>query len=168
MTQHLRNILFCSDFSDDAHFAFSHAVYQGRSHGARLHILHVMLSPDADAVLASDQGPEQPDEKVQRPGIEEQALRALRSRYEHGLKGIAAYQFAIRFGSPDVEIIQYARENAIDMIVMGVVGRAGTHRGRLLHTAANVSKYSECQVVTIGRSKPQSEDCPRESGVKPS
>ncbi len=158
MSRSLRNILFCSDFSDDADFAFSHAVYQCKSHGAHLHVMHVVLSPDADTDPLMDQRLEHLDEKSKRLKIEEKGLLALRLQYERGLQDVAGSQYAIRFGSPDVEIIKYARENEIDMIVLGVVGRVGSHRGRLLHTAANVSKYSDCQVVTIGRSRRKSEE----------
>lgn len=151
----VRNILFCSDFSDDANFAFSHAAYECKKYKAGLHIMHVILSP------ASYTGPgvnlplleqEYPDEESRKEKIEEQALLALKRHYESKLSDSIVFSFAIRFGSPDVEIIKYAEENDIQMIVLGVVGRPSTHRGRMLKTAANVAKYASCQVVTIGRS----------------
>jgi len=39
------NILFCTDFSDDANIAFLHALKLAAKFGARLHILHVPHSP---------------------------------------------------------------------------------------------------------------------------
>jgi nucleotide-binding universal stress UspA family protein len=150
------HILFCSDFSDDAHFAFSHAVYQCKTHKAKLHVMHVALSPDSyfgPVIEPVEQGNDILDEQKQVQKITEQIMIAMRLQYEPSLREVDSYTFVVRFGSPDVEIIKYAHENEIQMIFMGVVGRVGSHRGRLLRTAANVSKYSDCQVVTIGRSK---------------
>lgn len=156
MNNTCNHILFCSDFSDDAHFAFSHAVYQCKTHQAKLHVMHVALSPDTYSgpmIEPVGQEGELPDEPKKIQKVTEQIRLALQLQYEPGLKEVGNYAFIVRYGSPDVEIIRYAQENEINMIVMGVVGRAGSHRGRLLRTAANVSKYSDCQVVTIGRSK---------------
>jgi CheY-like chemotaxis protein len=149
------NILFCSDFSDDANFAFSHAAYECKKYRAGLHIMHVILSPASytgPAANVSLPGLDQLDEASQKKKIEEQALLALKRHYEPKLLNSSGFFFAVRFGSPDVEIIRYAAENNIQMIVLGVVGRPAVHRGRMLKTAANVAKYANCQVVTIGRS----------------
>ena len=39
-----KNILFCTDFSEDAQIAFMHAFDLARKHKAKLHILHVAHS----------------------------------------------------------------------------------------------------------------------------
>jgi nucleotide-binding universal stress UspA family protein len=36
-----KNILFCTDFSEDAHIAFLNALDLAKKYGAKLHILHV-------------------------------------------------------------------------------------------------------------------------------
>ncbi|MDX9788217.1 MAG: response regulator [Desulfobacterales bacterium] len=154
-TDGCENILFCSDFSDDADFAFSHAAYECKKYGARLHVMHVILSPasySGPAANMSLPGLDHLDEASKKKKIEEQALLALKRHYEPRILDSIAFVFAVRFGSPDVQIINYATENDIGMIVLGVVGKPSAHRGRMLKTAANVAKYANCQVVTIGRS----------------
>jgi CheY-like chemotaxis protein/nucleotide-binding universal stress UspA family protein len=155
MNNRCENILFCSDFSDDANFAFSHAAYECKKYRAGLHIMHVILSPasySGPAATMSLPELDHLDEESKKKKIEEQALLALKRHYEPKLLDSGIFAFAVRFGSPDVEIIKYATENNIQMIVLGVVGKPSAHRGRMLKTAANVAKYANCQVVTIGRS----------------
>jgi nucleotide-binding universal stress UspA family protein len=57
--------------------------------------------------------------------------------------------FVVKSGSPDVEIIRYAKKNSIDVIVMGALGKA--EQDRMVHgsTVANVSKYAHCHVIAI-------------------
>ncbi|MFW6287055.1 MAG: universal stress protein, partial [Candidatus Sumerlaeota bacterium] len=43
-----KNILFCTDFSENADFAFEYAVdVAGRRPGSTLHLLHVIPEPEA-------------------------------------------------------------------------------------------------------------------------
>jgi len=151
-----KNILFCSDFSDDANFAFLHAIDQCKRFNAKLHLMHIIISPDSYIGPLIDTGSMAlniNDPKEKRSKLEEQAVLALRLQYEPQMRELDSYVYVIRFGSPDIQIINYANENDIQMIVLGVVGKLGSHKGRMLKTAANVSKYANCQVVTIGISK---------------
>lgn len=151
-----KNILFCTDFSDDANFAFLHAIDQCKRYDASLHLMHIIISPDSYAgpLIDTDSiGLNINDPKEKRKKLEEQAAMALRLQYEPQMKELDNYIYVVRFGSPDVQIINYADENDINMIVLGVVGKLGSHKGRILKTAANVSRYANCQVVTIGVSK---------------
>jgi nucleotide-binding universal stress UspA family protein len=77
------------------------------------------------------------------------AKEALKEAYENKLGDFDNYQFVVKSGSPDVEIIRYAKENAVDMIVMGVLGKAEQDRMAHGSTVANVSKYAHCHVIAI-------------------
>ena len=59
------------------------------------------------------------------------------------------YVYVVTCGSPDVEIIRYAKKNEIDVIVMGCLGKS--EQDRIVHgsTVSNVSKYAHCHVVAI-------------------
>jgi nucleotide-binding universal stress UspA family protein len=59
------------------------------------------------------------------------------------------FLFAIKNGSPDVEIIRYAKKNDIDVIVMGTLGKSELDRIEHGSTVANVSKYAHCHVIAI-------------------
>jgi len=83
------------------------------------------------------------EEPERRAGV------ALKEAYEKKLGDFDNYQYVVRSGSPDVQIIRYAKNNAIDVIVMGALGKA--EQDRMVHgsTVANVSKYAHCHVIAI-------------------
>jgi nucleotide-binding universal stress UspA family protein len=147
-----KNILFCTDFSEDANIAFLHALDLAKKHGAKLHIFHVPHSSysymrhvvDEHVPAGSPGGEAFFDEE-----LEKQATKALKEQYEEKLGDFKNYLFVIKSGSPDVEIIRYAKKNGIDVIVMGALGKA--EQDRLVHgsTVANVSKYAHCHVIAI-------------------
>jgi len=146
-----KNVLFCTDFSEDASIAFLHALDLCGKHGAKLHIIHV---PHSSYTYMR----QVVDEHV-RPGakggeafydedVEKTALAALGKEYEGRLAGID-HLFVVKSGGPDVEIIRYARKNDIDVIVMGALGKA--EQDRIVHgsTVENVSRYAHCHVIAI-------------------
>ncbi len=81
--------------------------------------------------------------------LAKRAEDAVRERYEKKLGDLKNYSFVIKNGSPDIEIIRFAKKNDIDVIVMGALGKS--EQDRLIHgsTVANVSKYAHCHVIAI-------------------
>lgn len=148
-----RNILVCTDFSEDANIAFVHALNLAVQYTAALHILHVPHSPFTYTRHIVDENiPEGKGRDGQAffdESIAEEALKRLRLVYEPRMGGFTDYRFVVRCGSPDIEIIRYAKENAIDLIVMGALGKA--EFDKLVHgsTVAKVSKYAHCHVMAI-------------------
>ncbi|MBW2028032.1 MAG: universal stress protein [Deltaproteobacteria bacterium] len=147
-----KNILFCTDFSEDANIAFFHALDLAKRYNAKLHILHVPHSPyrymrhvvDEHVPEKSGSG-----EAFYDKGIEERAMKALKEAYEEKLDGFQDVVYVVRQGAPDIEIIRYAKHNDIDVIVMGAMGKS--ERDRIEHgsTVAGVSKYAHCHVIAI-------------------
>ena len=147
-----KNILFCTDFSEDANIAFLHAFDLAKKHGAKLHIFHVPHSSysylrnvvDEHVLSGAPSGEAFYDED-----LEKRAREALKEEYEKKLGNFKNYLLVVKSGSPDVEIIRYAKKNNIDVIVMGALGKA--EADRMVHgsTAANVSKYAHCHVIAI-------------------
>ena len=56
---------------------------------------------------------------------------------------------ALRHGPPFVEIIKYAKENGVDMIVMGTHGRSGLAHMMLGSVAEKVVRKAPCPVLTV-------------------
>jgi nucleotide-binding universal stress UspA family protein len=148
-----KNILFCTDFSEDAHIAFTHALNLAKKYGARLHLMHVPHSPSryrrdiVDEHVAQEKS--QTGEAYFDKEIEQKAEEAMREIYMKRLGDFKDYVFVIRCGAPDIEILRYARQNDIDVIVMGALGKS--ERDRIDHgsTVTNVSKYAHCHVMAI-------------------
>jgi nucleotide-binding universal stress UspA family protein len=148
-----KNILFCTDFSEDAHIAFSHALNLAKKHSATLHIIHIPHSPFTySRNIVDEHVPESSGEEGQMffdEEVVEHAEKHLMEAYEKRMGGFKDYRIVVACGAPDVEIIRYAKKNDIDIIVMGALGKSDADR--ILHgsTLASVSKLAHCHVMAI-------------------
>jgi len=147
-----KNILFCTDFSEDANIAFGHALDLAKKHGARLHILHIPHSAHSYMRhVVNEHVPQGAEggEAFFGDEVEKRAEAAVEAEYEKRLGDFKNYVLAVKCGSPDVEIIRYAKKNDIDVIVMGALGKSEQDRIEHGSTVANVSKYAHCHVIAI-------------------
>ena len=93
-----KNILFCTDFSEDANIAFLHALDMAKKYGARLHILHIPHSSYSYMRHVVDEHvPEDsPDgESFFNEKVEAKAKEALKKEYEDRLSGFSNYVIAV-------------------------------------------------------------------------
>ena len=147
-----KNILFCADFSEDANIAFIHALDLAKRHQARLHILHIPHSSYAYLRNVVDEHvPEGAagGEAFFNEEIEKRAKETLKEEYGKRFGDFKNYLFAVKMGSPDMEIIRYAKKNNIDVIVMGALGKSELDRMEHGSTVASVSKYAHCHVIAV-------------------
>ena len=148
-----RNILFCTDFSEHANTAFDHAMDQAKKYKAKLHIFHVIMPSDPCGYsIGHEQAlPDDTDSAADSDeDLAQQAIGALKLKYLDLLNdSIPDYEFIVKIGSPDVEVIDYATTNNINMIILGALGIPEKDRATRVRTAANVSKYAPCEVVVI-------------------
>ena len=147
------NILFCTDFSEHADTAFDHAMDQAKKYNAKLHLFHVIMPTDpcGRSKGMKSAGPaDSPGSAESDDDLVQQAIGALKLKYSELLNdSIRDYEYVVKMGSPDVEVVQYAKQNGIDMIIMGALGIPEKDRATRIRTAANVSKFTPCQVVVI-------------------
>jgi nucleotide-binding universal stress UspA family protein len=132
----VRNVLFATDFSDASRLAGESAAAFARHFGARLHVLHV-VPPVTDPTRAPA------------------ALRAAAAEVERGLTVVTA----IASGRVVRHIADYARRNAIDLIVIGTHGRTGVSHALLGSVAEVVTRRAGCRVLTVPASL-QERRCP--------
>lgn len=147
------NILFCTDFSEDANIAFLHALKLAARFGARLHIIHVPHSPFVYAKNIVDEhileGKSEEGQAFFDQEIVDEAQIKLRREYEGRMGDFRSHTFVVACGSPEIEIIRYARKNNIDLIVMGALGKADVNKLEHGSTLASVSRYAHCHVMAI-------------------
>jgi len=146
------NILFCTDFSEDAAIAFNHALDMAKRYDARLFILHVPHSLHTyTRHIVDEHVPEDASSKEVffDEELAERAEKALRESCAEKLGEFKNYEFVVKYGAPDIEIIRFAKKNDIDVIVMGALGKSEVHRLEHGSTVANVSKYAHCHVIAI-------------------
>ena len=147
------NILFCTDFSEHADTAFDHAMDQAKKYNAKLHLFHVIMPTDPCGHSNSVKSPDpadSPGSTESDDDLVQQAIGALKLKYSELLNdSIQGYECVVKMGSPDVEVVRYAKQNDIDMIIMGALGIPEKDRATRIRTAANVSKFAPCQVIVI-------------------
>ncbi len=122
----VRDVLFATDFSEASRLAGQTAAELARHFGARLHVLHV-VPPVTDPAPAPD------------------ALRAAAAELGAGLRVVTA----TASGRAASQIVDYARGNAIDLIVVGTYGRTGVSHAILGSVAEAVVRRAGCRVLTV-------------------
>jgi len=131
-------ILFPTDLSKNAEWAYFFACSVARDQGAAIIILHVYPPPiDRSEVVARRQG----------KGYEEDLWRFL-EEYEGGsVPGGVTRQ--LKEGDTVEEILRVARESNCDLIVMGTHGRTGLGRLVMGSVAEQILRKAPCPVLTV-------------------
>jgi len=145
-----RNILFCTDFSDHARAALPFAADLAKKYWSRLHLLHVYQEAGhiAEFELSSDA-------KMDYIRVAHLVGSEMEKRLDELCREIAgelgACEHEMVRGKPHVEIVRYAREKDIDLIVMGSHGLSGLKHVLFGSTAERVVRESPCNVFVVKR-----------------
>jgi universal stress protein A len=120
----VREIVVATDFSEASEAAVRLAHGYAKVFGARLHVLHVTW----------------PDER---------GLTALFARLRAELGSTVPVMIATLHGDEAEEIVGYARQHDIDLVVLGTHGRTGFTRALLGSVAERVLRTAPCPVLTV-------------------
>jgi nucleotide-binding universal stress UspA family protein len=141
----LKRILFPTDFSEAAKPAQKYAIALAEQFHAELHVLYVLQ----DVALVMPE----PGSFMTMPGLN---LDEIQESAERALATIIDPQWpqekvirATRRGAPYDEIVRYAAENQIDLIVLGTHGRSGIPHILLGSVAEKVVRRAGCPVLTV-------------------
>ncbi len=141
------DILHATDFSDLSIHALKYAEYLAGKLSARLHCLHVVDDTYQQYWLMA----EMPAVPVGPPM--EEVVAASKRQLETFIAANLAPKLArvevVRRGKPFVEIINYARENQVGLIVMGTHGRTALRHVLMGSVADKVVRKSPCPVLTV-------------------
>jgi universal stress protein A len=141
----LQRILIATDFSDSSRLALQYASNLAESSGAALHILHVDELPDVVVPpIAGLEGAyvyEVPEKSRQE--IHDQLAQVVPTS-----SGVT-YEQHYEIGSPADKILDFARQRAIELIVMGSHGRSGLSRLIMGSVAERVMRDAPCPVLIV-------------------
>jgi nucleotide-binding universal stress UspA family protein len=141
----LRKILFCTDFSENADFAFDFALDAAvRRTGCELHLLHVVPESDAQFWKSYMYEVEGVDDKAKRD-VDAVIDQKYRSRVPQNIPFIVEY----RVGSDSGEILDYAKQKEIDLIVLGRQGQSGLKTVLFGRVTEKVARHAPCAVLII-------------------
>jgi len=135
-----KTILFPTDFSDASKTAFQYAVDYARLANAKLLIVHVHepVLPIIGGEIAY-LPPQDTD-----PQLRKEALHAI-------VPDVANIEYAHRLlsGDPASEIVNLAKSEHADLIVLGTHGRTGLERLLMGSTAEQVLRRAPCPVLAV-------------------
>jgi nucleotide-binding universal stress UspA family protein len=142
----LRKILYPTDFSESSLEALKYAVSFARDYKARLVLMHVVNEQIFSEGLSLPRL-EAPEALGQEMAAE--AGRQMRMLIPTGeLAGLDVEHVILR-GMPFLEIIRYAKANAVDLIVIGTHGRSGMEHIIFGSTAEKVVRKAPCPVLSV-------------------
>ena len=143
MSTSFRRILHPTDFSPASELALSRAIELATSLGAQLHLLHVVED------LVYQPWMMEPYAVNFREILEstKQESEARLRRMAEGLK-VPTVTCCI-LGRPVDGIVEYARDEQIDLVVMGSHGQSAVTRFLLGSVAERVVRHAPCPVLTV-------------------
>lgn len=150
-----KKLMFCTDFSENSRPAFHYAAEIAQAFGAELTIFHVINSSRLGY----------PAFEVGVPFDLQGVLTSINESVEKAFQGLVAEcqeaackdtKSASRMGVPANEIVRFAEEEGIELIIMGTHGWTGFRHLILGSTAENVVRTASCPVLTVKSGGPGS------------
>jgi nucleotide-binding universal stress UspA family protein len=140
----LKTILVPSDFSECSEAALRYGLELARRFDARLHLLHVVQDPLTQPWAA--EGFSAPLFDMVEKWQKDAQARLVASI---PLADIGRVTVTSTVAWPYAEILRYANQHGVDLIVMGTHGRSGVSHVLLGSIAEKVVRHAPCPVLTI-------------------
>ncbi len=143
----VQNILIPIDFSDSSRKAFYVGLKFSRVFDAETTVLHVM-----EPIASFDSGEDMDRQASEVRRVEDGVRRRVNELFEAG--GLAEVdrrkvKVEIRAGKPYLEILRFAWQNDVDLIVMGSHGYTGVKHMLIGSQTEKVVRRAHCMVLTI-------------------
>ena len=138
----IRRILVPIDFSERSERALGFAADLGRSYGAELVLLHVVEEVVLPGVYGLDPVP------VLTPDVMDRARSTLEG-YVHRLGPSVSAKAEVMAGHAARDILDYAEQEHVDLIVIATHGRTGIEHLLLGSVTEKVVRMAPCPVCTI-------------------
>ena len=144
----IKNILCPTDFSDPSYEALKVADELAAHFGATLHVVNVVpLVPIVEAPIGVESASFNVASYQQE--LEGQAQKSLKSLTEQKISKGVNIVTEVLIGNAAGEVMRYAGEKAVDMIVIATHGLSGWRRFISGSTTEQIVRQSSCPVLTI-------------------
>jgi nucleotide-binding universal stress UspA family protein len=141
----LRKVLVPTDFSESARHALTYGISFAREYQSELVVLHVV--ENLTVGYASDLFPVPMAEVFQEiSGYAKAELAKLGAAARE--KKVEVVEQVVQ-GKPSAEIIRFAREAEVDMIVLGTHGKGMLDQALFGSTTERVVRRAPCPVLTV-------------------
>lgn len=157
MIPEIKKILYTTDLSENARYAFGYAVSIANRYGAGITLLHVLEdSPSADSLVINMIGEQR--WKELRNTNEQKIVETLRERLEKFCSDVSAElpacpfitdEIIVKIGNPVDEILLQAEESGCDMVVMGARGHGILADAMMGSTSRRVLRRCKKPVLVV-------------------
>mgnify|MGYP000942076412 CR=1 FL=1 len=140
-----RRILFCTDFSENADFAFDYAVDAAvRRPGCTLYLLHVIPEPDAQFWKTYIYELDNVDDKAKHD-IDIKISETYTPRVPEGVN----FRTEMCVGKDYLKILEFAHKEDVDLIVLGRHGHSALENVLFGNVTEKVVRKADCAVLVV-------------------
>lgn len=157
------HILVPTDFSVTAQAALEYAILLCELTGARTTLVHVTNRAKLEESLMGFDSIGYLTQVMNTPGsptaytpslvewdrMKELALKEMKSAVEKACPDKVEIRYSALEGYPSETIVKFARDNKVDLIVMGTQGRGRVAQFFMGSVTQNVIRMSECPVLAV-------------------
>ncbi len=148
MSETLKTILCCTDFSPESEHAVDHAVRLARSTNAKLILAHLVHVASGDVSSHDPHGPT----NLTLTDARDRAMHLLEELRAKRLGDYANVELVAKFGAPAESAMTLARERGVDIIVTAVSDRhARKELSEILHDSVtqSLTRHAPCPVLVV-------------------
>ncbi|MGR3175905.1 MAG: universal stress protein [Candidatus Scalindua sp.] len=142
-----KRIIVPVDLSDCSRIALEYAVATARAHKSKLTILHVYEGSYVEPYIKAANSEEEAD------GIIKEIELVNETKYDEFLKTVdlsgVEYEKLLKKGIPEFDIVEIAKEQQANLIVMGTHGRSGIRHILIGSTAEEVIRTVHCDTIIV-------------------
>jgi nucleotide-binding universal stress UspA family protein len=140
-----RKILFCTDFSENADFAFDYALNLAKQNpDCALYLLHVVPESEAQFWKGYIYEVDDVDQKAKQD-IEAR----LNSTYRPRIPPEISLHTVFKVGKDYQEILNFAKDSDVDLIVIGRRGQGAMQKAFFGNVTEKVARHAPCAVLII-------------------
>jgi nucleotide-binding universal stress UspA family protein len=141
----LKSIMVATDFSEPSAVALAYGRDIARSYGAALHLLHVV--EDVMLRYSPEVGMTSP---VLQENLESRARRELDAQVtEDDRRTLKIVPIVLTSPTVPGGIVEYAKDQKIDLVIVGTHGRSGVKQLLMGSVAERVVRTAPCPVLTV-------------------
>ncbi len=140
-----RRILVGCDFSPDADLALQHALGLAQEFESELHLVHVIEMPTYTELLKPVLEHRRSSTAAIKTFIQDKIDALIPEDVRHWCQTTTA----LREGPPYAELLAYAREAAVDLMVLGSRGHGMLDTMLIGSTTDRVIRHAECTVLSV-------------------
>ena len=142
---HFRRILVGCDFSPDADLAFRHALSLAQEFQSELHLVHVIEMPTYTELLRPVLEHRRSATTTIKGFIQEKIDALIPEDARHWCRASTT----LREGQPYTQLLQYAEQNEIDLIVLGSRGHGVFGTMLIGSTTDRIIRNAGCAVLSV-------------------